>query len=42
MPSIENIQRLIAESEPLESFEIDEYADLEELRDMMRHEHESD
>lgn len=31
MPSIENIERLIADSEPLESFELDDYTDQEEI-----------
>jgi hypothetical protein len=31
MPSIENIEDLIANSEPLESFELDDYSDQEEI-----------
>ncbi|MGH9344381.1 MAG: hypothetical protein ACRD19_11550 [Terriglobia bacterium] len=42
MHEFDSIDRLIAESEPLEAFGIDDYADLNELRDIMQHDHDID
>ena len=36
MPDIAQIENMIANSEPLESFEIDEYADQEEITSALK------
>ncbi len=36
MPDIDQLENLIANSEPLESFEIDEYADQEEIMSALK------
>jgi hypothetical protein len=36
MPSIENIEYVIANSEPLESYELDDYVDQEEISSALK------